>query len=339
MNRSHDIHAVLGAILSRDRFLVSSHVRPDGDAIGSILACGSILRQLGKLVDMVSSDPVPMIYRSLPCAGQIRTIQRVQGDYDAVILLECDGIPRSGLDGLEGRFLINIDHHVSGRNFADINWIETDACAVAEMVYHLAELAGVQITREMAACLYTSVLTDTGSFCYQGTDAHTFDIARELVHRGADPVAAATEVYFTNPASKMLLLGTALTNLKHEGPIAWMWITHEDMRRAGAVEEDCEGIVNYAIAVAGVQVAVFFRELEDGSARLSIRSKGPHGNRVSVAPLAERFGGGGHANASGCTVDGPLPKAIEMVLDLLREGFRETARWSVPENTAASLID
>src|ERR1700750_791913 len=158
MGERHTIHAVLDVIERGQRFLVSAHARPDGDAVGSMLGCAMILAQLGKHVDMVSSDRVPLIYRNLPCSSAIRQVSRVEGEYDAVILLECDGIERSRLRGLEGRFLFNIHHHVSGRTFANINWIDTEACAVAEMVYKLALHTGVRVTAEMATCLYTAVL-------------------------------------------------------------------------------------------------------------------------------------------------------------------------------------
>jgi len=320
MGERHNIHGVLNAIEHGRRFLVSAHARPDGDAVGSMLACAMILEQLGKQVDMISCDRVPLIYRSLPCASAIRQVSRVDVDYDVVILLECDGLERSRLRGLDGRFLINIDHHVSGRTFANINWIDTEACAVAEMIYKLAMLAGVRITPEMATCLYTAVLTDTGSFCYDGTDAHTFELAAELVRHGARSALIAKDVYFSHPTSKMLLLGAALSNLRREGRLAWMWVTHEDMVRTNAAEEDCEGLVNYAIAIAGVDVAIFLRELSNHRVRLSIRSKGD----VNVARIAERFGGGGHQHASGCTIDGPLPDAAEMILDVARHTLSRT---------------
>jgi phosphoesterase RecJ-like protein len=320
MQKFDDIHAVLQAIHRGERFLISAHARPDGDAVGSILACGMILDQLGKQVDMVSCDGVPLIYRGLPCASSIRQVECVEGDYDAVILLECDGIERSRLQGLEDRFIINIDHHVSGRLFGAINWIDNDACAVAEMVYDLATLAGVRVTTEMATCLYTAVLTDTGSFCYAGTDAHTFELAGDLVRQGANPTTIAQHTYFSNPTSKMLLLGAALSNLRREGRLAWMWVTHNDMVRTSAAEEDCEGLVNYAISISGVDVAVFLRELPNRRVRLSIRSKGS----IDVAGIAEGLGGGGHLHASGCTIDGPLSAAESRILDLLRATARNS---------------
>ncbi|HEX5233836.1 MAG TPA: bifunctional oligoribonuclease/PAP phosphatase NrnA [Silvibacterium sp.] len=325
MHKPNDIRAVLNAIENGSRFLVAAHARPDGDAIGSILACGMILQQLGKHVDMVSRDRVPLIYRSLPCAESIRVMEKVGGDYDSVILLECDGIERTGLGGLEGRSTINIDHHFSGKTFAHVNWIDNDACAVAAMVYELAMLAGVRITPQMATCLYTAVLTDTGSFCYSGTDAHTFEIAADLVRHGADPSIIAQHTYFSNPTSKMRLLGAALSNLHREGRVAWMWITHDDMLRASAAEEDCEGLVNYVIGISGVDVAVFLRELSTHRVRLSLRSKG----KINVASIAERLGGGGHSHASGCTIDGPLPAAAEGILERLRESIRTPAQEKV----------
>jgi len=315
------IEAVLEVLQRGRRFAVCSHARPDGDAVGSMLACGMMLAQMGKQADLVSADSVPLIYRGMPCAGTIRQTTRLEGEYDAAILLECDGVTRTRLAGVAGRFLVNIDHHMSGRTFADVNWIDTDACAVAEMVYRLAQAAGVTVTPEMAACLYTAVLTDTGSFCYEGTDAHAFELARELVGCGADPAAIARDVYFSNPLSKMLLLGAALSNLRRDGKLAWLWVTNADMQRTGAAEEDCEGIVNYAIAVAGAEAAILLRELPDRRVRLSLRSKGD----LDVAEVAARFGGGGHVHAGGCTLEGPLPAATEKILETMRRELETNA--------------
>lgn len=310
----HGTQGVLDVIRRGRRFAVCSHARPDGDAVGSMLACGMLLEQMGKQVELVSRDPVPLIYRGLPGAETIRQSLRLEGDYDAVILLECDGTERARLKGLDGRFLVNIDHHRSGRWFADVNWIDVDACAVGEMIYLLARAAGVKVTAEMAACLYAAVLTDTGSFCYEGTDVHAFELARELVGCGADPAEIAREVYFSNPLSKMTLLGAALSNLRRDGRLAWLWVTQADMARTGAAEEDCEGIVNYAIGIAGVEAAVLLREIPGGRVRLSLRSKG----RMDVARIAAGYGGGGHLHAGGCTLDGPLREVTETILETMR---------------------
>jgi len=308
------LNEILKHIRERDRFLLTSHARPDGDAVGSALACCQILRSMGKEAEVVLRDGVPRIYQPLPFADKVVRADRVNGDYEAAIILECDSIQRTRLQGLESRFLINIDHHVSGKPFAHVNWIDPKAVATAEMVYRLAREAGVRISPEIATCLYTAVLTDTGSFMFEGTNEHTFGLARELVLAGADPARCARSVYFGHSTAKMRLLGAALSNLRREGPLAWIWITREQMERCEAREEDCEGLVNYALSIQEVEVAAFFRELEDGRFRLSLRSKG----KLNVAEVAQQFGGGGHACASGCSLDGPLSAAVTRVLARLR---------------------
>src|SRR6202521_5492827 len=305
---------VLNHIERRDRFLLTSHARPDGDAVGSVLACSQILRSMGKQADVVLRDGVPRIYQPLPFADTVVRAERVNGNYEAAIILECDSIQRTRLEGLENRFLISIDHHVSGRPFAHVNWIDPHAVATGEMVFRLAREAGTPFSPEIATCLYTALMTDTGSFMFQGTNEHTFALARELVLAGADPSHCARSIYFGHSTAKMRLLGAALSNLQREGPLAWIWVTSEQMERFGAKEEDCEGLVNYALSIQDVEVAAFFRELPDGRYRVSLRSKG----QLDVAAVAEQFGGGGHACASGCSIDGPLSVAVARVTAQLR---------------------
>jgi phosphoesterase RecJ-like protein len=311
------LREVLENIERRNRFVLTSHARPDGDAIGSALACCEILRRMGKDADVVLHDAVPRIYQPLPFADRVVQANRVNGSYDAAIILECDSIQRTRLEGLENRFLISIDHHASGRPFAHVNWIEPEATATAELVFRLAREAGVKITPEIATCLYTAVMTDTGSFMFRGTNEHTFALARELVLAGADPAHCARNIYFAHSTAKMRLLGAALSNLHREGPLAWIWITREQMERSQAKEEDCEGLVNYALSIGDVEVAVFFREMADGRYRVSLRSKGA----LNVAQIAEELGGGGHECASGCSMDGPLSIAVACILEKVRAGF------------------
>ena len=310
------LNEVLKQIEQRKRFVLTSHARPDGDAVGSTLACCQILHALGKNADIVLHDGVPRIYQPLPFANTVVKADRVNGNYDAAIILECDSIQRTRLQGLEQQFLINIDHHLSGRKFAHINWIDPKAVATAEMVYRLAREAGVTISPTIATCLYTAVLTDTGSFMFQGTNEHTFQLARELVLAGADPAQCARNVYFGHSAAKMRLLGAALSNLHCEGKLAWISVSHEQLEQCQARDEDCEGLVNYALSIQDVEVAAFFRELPDGRYRVSMRSKGA----LNVAAVAERFGGGGHECASGFSVEGPLSDAVASVLGQLRIG-------------------
>ncbi len=251
------VKEVLQHIRQRTRFVLTSHARPDGDAIGSALACAQILRLLGKHAEVVMHDPVPRIYEVLPFAEHVIQADQVNGNYEAAILLECDSIQRTRLEGLENQFLISIDHHTSGRPFANVNWIDPRATATAEMVYRLAREADVKISPEIATCLYTALMTDTGSFMFKGTNEQTFALARELVLAGADPAQCARN---------------------------------------------------------DVEVAAFFREMPDGRYRVSLRSKG----KLNVADIAQRFGGGGHECASGCSIDGPLSIAVAKMLEQIR---------------------
>ncbi len=313
------VEQVLHNIEQRRNFVLTSHTRPDGDAIGSALALAGILRKMGKSAEVIFSDYVPVIYRPLPFSDTIIHATHVNGNYEAAVILECDSVQRTRLQGLERQFLISIDHHATSKPFAHVNWIDPGACATAEMVYRLAVAARVEISPEIATCLYTAVLTDTGSFGYAPTNARTFELAKQLVEHGADPPKIAQNIYFSNPTSKMRLLGAALSALHREGAMTWMTVTHADMERCDAKEEDCEGLVNYALGIAGVEVAVFFREIADNRVRVSVRSKGA----VNVADFAQDFGGGGHECASGFSVEGPLPAATDRVLTTLRERLAE----------------
>ena len=304
--------AISDAFSQAKRVLIVSHIRPDGDAIGATMGLGLALQAVGKTVQMVLADGLPRSFRFLKGSDQVH--HRVKQDFDLSVVLDCSDLLRTGGVLADRQPDINIDHHITGVEFAQLNWIDHSAASVGEMVYQLARAAGVAVTPQMAQCLYTTILTDTGGFCYGNVRESTFALARELVQAGADPIAIAQQVYFSAPASKLLLLGAALRRLKREGCLAWLWVTHQDTQRACATEEDCEGIVNVVLGMAGVDTGVFLRELPDGSIRLSLRSKG----RLNVAAIAARLGGGGHQNAAGCTLEGPLPRALEEILSELR---------------------
>lgn len=309
------IPELLAFFARHKHIIVASHARPDGDAIGSVLAMGEILNQLGCTTDLVLADSAPAIYRSLPGLSRIRFSDTVVDETLApALLLECDSIERTGLKGLERRTLINIDHHVSGREFGAINWIDPKASAVAIMVYRIAVASGVEITPSMATCIYAALLSDTGGFTYPNTTPESFAVAHHLALRGANPGKIARDLYFSSPLSKVRLLGRALDRLEISKGLAWSWVTLADLESVHATPEECEGIVGNLIAIDGIEAAFFLREQADGSIRLSIRSKG----EFNVARVAEAFHGGGHVNASGCTLPAPMQSAIDAVLSELR---------------------
>ncbi|HSU19509.1 MAG TPA: bifunctional oligoribonuclease/PAP phosphatase NrnA [Acidobacteriaceae bacterium] len=319
MMRADAISRLLHILRENETFLVTSHSRPDGDAIGSALGMLHLLEGMGKNVIVAFADSIPSMYRCLPGVERIRSAAPPDFYPDVAILLECDSIERTGFSRLDARMMVNVDHHLSGRNFADYNWIDPQACAVGAMVYDLAVASGLEITPDIASCLYVAVLTDTGSFTYASTVASTFGLAEHLLECGADSAGIAQAIYFSNTESKVRLLGAALSNMEIEGEIAWSIISRGEMQEAQATTEDCEGIVNYLIGIAGVRAAVFMRELPAGGCfRLNLRSKGT----VDVAEVAERFGGGGHRNASGCTVDGTRQEVSERVTNALRDACK-----------------
>ena len=324
LDRAESIAALLTLLRARQSFLVTSHARPDGDAIGSALGLMHLLEAMGKQVTVAFADPIPAPFH---CLGGVERIVNTlpQNSPDGVILLECDRLERSGFGladfaALNAAMAINIDHHLSGRAFADFNWIDPAACAVGLMIYDVAIASAVTISPQMAGCLYAAVLTDTGSFTFASTNAATFACAEHLLESGADANAIAQSIYFSNPPGKVRLLGIALSNMQIDGAVCWSSITLEEMQRAGATVEDCEGVVNYLIGIVGVQAAVLLRQTTAPQEfRLSLRSKGD----VDVAAVANHFGGGGHRNASGCTLEGTQAEVTARVLARLQSACRD----------------
>ncbi len=313
---SDAVASVCRAILDGSRFLVTSHARPDGDAVGSALAMGALLDQLGKDVDVVLADPVPQVYGKLPGVQRIRQARRIDpSHYDAAIILECDSTGRTGLQGYGALPILNLDHHITGHSYGTVNWIEWDASAVAVLVYRLALEMGLRVTPEMATCIYTAVFTDTGAFTYPGTAPGTLSMAQQLIDLGANADSIARDVLYSVSAAHIRLLGTALSRLRVQDRSAWSYITQADLANLHASDEDSEGTVNYLISIAGVEAAVFARELppEDGmpsAYRVSLRSK----SSLDVSVIAANCGGGGHRNAAGCVMEGTLDTAIRRVL-------------------------
>ena len=310
------IQNVLEVIQNKQDFLIASHVRPDGDSLGSQLALALTLESLGKTVTVVSHDPVPDRYAQLPGTDRVHVADRLERSFDAALVLECGSIERPGIGGLGDEFVVNIDHHHSTQPFGDINWIEPSTCAVGEMIYRLSKALGVEITPEIATNVYVAILTDTGSFQFSSTTAGTFRIAAELAEHGADVPGIAMRVFYSNPIEKVRSMGVILNamDLDDSGRIVWTVLTREDMKRHRCMDEDVEGLVNYPLTIVGIDVAVFFRELDDGSFRVSLRAK----HDVDVSAIASKFGGGGHRKAAGCRMVGSLEAVREQVVSSVR---------------------
>ncbi|MBI4468403.1 MAG: bifunctional oligoribonuclease/PAP phosphatase NrnA [Acidobacteria bacterium] len=306
---------VIELIESNRNFAITSHVRPDGDGIGSSLALKLVLQSMGKDAVVVMRDPIPRAYSRLTGAGQVVVLPRFDQRFDAVFIIECSDMDRPGLPGLAEQLTVNIDHHSTTGLFAYINWIDSTAAAVGEMIYNLCKALGVQISPEIAENIYAALLTDTGSFHFSNTTERTLKVASELVRLGARPAKISRSIYYDNPFSKIKLVGLALSQLQHDstGRVAWLTVTREMMKEAGASEEDVDGIVSYPLSVGAVEAVAIFKEVKPGTYRTSLRSK----DSINVAKLAEQFGGGGHRNASGCTLRGEKTEVERDVVNRL----------------------
>jgi phosphoesterase RecJ-like protein len=307
---------VVHLIEQKQRFMITSHIRPDGDGIGSGLALYWMLRGMNKDVDVILRDRIPPAYTVLPGSELVLVQDDVTEKYDAAFIIECSDVHRPGLPSLKDQFVVNIDHHSTTLPFGDINWIDSTAAAVGEMVYNLCKALGLEVTKEIADCIYTALLTDTGSFHFSNTTERTLKIASELVRRGVEPARISQALFYSYPYSKIKLLGLVLSEIERDdsGRIAWVTMDRALMYATGASEEDSDGIVNHALSVGEVEAVAFFKELDEGVYRVSLRSKGKH----NVAKVAETFGGGGHRNAAGCRVEGDFQEVKRRVIEGLQ---------------------
>jgi len=313
---------VVELIEKKDRFAITSHVRPDGDGLGSSLGLFWLLKSLNKDVEVIMRDPAPHSYQQLPGAGTIRVAPRIGEHFDAVFIIECSDLDRPGLEDLDQQFVVNIDHHSTTELFGSINWIDSTAAACGEMVYNLCKATGVRVTKEIAECVYTALLTDTGSFHYSNTTERTFKIASELVRTGVRPAKTAEALFGSYQWPKIELLSKVLSTAKRDdtGHVAWMWQTLAMQEQTHAADEDADGFVNYPLAVGEVEATALFKETAPGVYRTSLRSKGD----VNVAKIAEQFGGGGHRNAAGCTLKGTSSELEQRVVPLLQDAVKRS---------------
>jgi phosphoesterase RecJ-like protein len=268
-------------------------------------------------VQIVNADPYPKSFQFLPGVDAIQIADTAEADCQILFVLECNNIERSGVSNLEDLKAVNIDHHPKNDYFGDLNWVEPEASAVAMLVYRLLLGLGVSITPEIAVNLYVAILTDTGSFQFSNTNADTFAVARELAAAGADPGEIAQAVMMNQSESRVRLLARLLgtLDLDESGRIAWIYMDKEMLERTGADPEDTEGVVNYPLSINGVVLCAFFREEADRRFRVSLRSK----DGLDVGSVAEKFGGGGHRNASGLSVEGSFEEVREQVLEHLNQ--------------------
>ncbi|MCU1384930.1 MAG: hypothetical protein JWL71_3627 [Acidobacteria bacterium] len=310
---SPEIQRIVEAVRARQRFVLSSHSRPDGDSIGSQLAMAYTLRAMGKEATTINCDPAPPPLMAFPGVRDIRVAPAVEGEFDAAIIMECGDLRRTGVAGLDRFFLINIDHHPGNTGYGDVNWFDASAAACAEMVYDVVLALGVPLSQEIATHVYLAILTDTGSFHYSNISPRTFEICRACVLAGVDPVIVARNVYDSNNMGRLKLFGAVLGAMQIDisGRIAIVYVDHEMAREAGGTYEDTEGLVNLPLTVKEIEAVVFFKQEKGDEYRVSLRSKG----NIDIGSIAKEYGGGGHKNAAGLTVSGPIEQLQKTLVE------------------------
>ena len=298
---------LLRRIRQGNRFLLTSHVNPDGDAIGSELGLARILRGLGKGAVVWNHDATPTVYRPLPGSERIHVGEEPPAGFpdmfDSIIVLECPSPDRTGIEKhLAERPVINIDHHLGNQCYGAVNWVDSAAPAVGEMVFRLAQGLKVSLEPEVAACLYLTLVTDTGGFRFSNATPAAFEAAASLVREGAHPEQVSQWLYESQPLGVVRLLGEMLRSLElhEEGRVATGRLTRAMFETAGANPGDSEGLIDSIRSIAGVDAVALIREKEDGTHKVSLRSRG----EVDVEKIARSHGGGGHRNAAGFTLEG-----------------------------------
>jgi phosphoesterase RecJ-like protein len=316
------IESILQLVARSQTVLVASHESPDGDAIGSTLALVNALREMGKDVVAYNRDRAPLEYTFLPGCDALVNELDPSRTFDAGFVLDAGDLDRAGGWIKERcRTLVNIDHHPYSKDFGDIYYVDTQACATGVLIYRLLQAAGHAVSTDVATCIYTAILSDTGSFRYSNANPEAFQVAGELVAVGVDPWSIASGLYESQDEVRLRLLALALPTLRVStcGLYASIAVTLDMYTATGAIENDTDRFVNYPRSIRGVEVAIFFRQLSEECFKVGFRSKG----NIDVGALARAMGGGGHHNAAGATVEGSLATVQEWVYDRVAQQLAE----------------
>lgn len=307
---------IISAISTAGRVAIISHVRPDGDTIGSSLALRDALLQKGKSVMMFCDDDPPKKFSYM--SGFEAYNPHSPAGFDLAVAVDCSDELRLGgcyeIFRRAGK-TINIDHHPSNTKFADINFVDRGASATAVIMYDVIKELGAEITCETAECLYTGISTDTGNFSHSNTDARSFYLAYELCNLGVDVSKIVTTLYKSSQKCRTLLLGRAISGMRFfdDDRIAVMTVTKADIAEFGAEDSCTEGYIDHAIGISGVDVAVCIMQHAENSYKISFRSKG-----ADVCGVAMTFGGGGHRLASGCMINGFYEDVVDRIVAAIR---------------------
>jgi len=314
------ISEVIKAIREGHNFLITAHVRLDGDALGSELALYLMLKEMGKTAVVYNQDGTPERYRFLPGAGQIvHNINNVD-QYDTAVILDCSDLSRVGEEAENIRKIkriINIDHHVSNNGFCSLKIIDAKASSTGELLFRLMQEMRFQMSKDIATNLYAAIITDAGSFRYSSTTKETFWAAGHLVEHGANPQWIAEQIYENDSPVRLKLLAKALATLSldMESKVGSLVVTQQDLQETGAAWEHTEGFVDIPRTVRDIEVSVLYTQRREHSFKLSLRSKA----EVNVEKVAKMFGGGGHIHAASCWMDGDIESVKARIIQAVKE--------------------
>jgi phosphoesterase RecJ-like protein len=337
MTRNDPVSLIRSKILGSRRIAITSHLRPDGDSICTSLALAGMIELLGKRARIINHDPTPYPFNHMPEVRRITIGQVPPTGFDLIILLECANVDRSGMKNIDRIYKINIDHHYSNDSYADINWIDPAAAAVGEMAFLLGEKMRIPFTPEIAGHLYCAIVSDTGCFQFSNTSARAFAVCHKLVKIGASPIKTTDFLFNTNSPEKIKLLGQVLSTLQvnKRGNIATIAMFQKDLRALRLKEIDTEDITTLARSIRGVEMVLFFKEMDRETFRVSIRSKG----KANAAAIAESFGGGGHVHAAGFTAYGRYERLIKDIPRNIEASLRKKAGSSRSRKSRSVQID
>jgi len=302
-------------------FLITSHINPEGDSIGSQIAIASLLNRLGKKVLILNESPVPQVLRFMPGIERIMRKMPQDFDFQALVVLDCPDLTRIGKISQyikPDTVIFNIDHHISNEYFGKYNWVNSNISSTGELIFELFKAFRLKINYEEALGMYVAIMTDTGSFRYTNTSPKTHSRIAELMKVGIKPYEIYTKIYESASLKDIALLAESLKTLKlsKDGRIAYLWVTKEMLKKTKASLEGTEEIITFARSIGGAEVAILFRETgTQDRIKVSFRSKG----NVDVNALASFFKGGGHSTASGCTVYGKKDEVEKLVLEKTEE--------------------
>ncbi|HLC15921.1 MAG TPA: bifunctional oligoribonuclease/PAP phosphatase NrnA [Thermodesulfovibrionia bacterium] len=310
--------AIVNILKESGSFVIASHINPEGDAIGSTLALGLGLLKAGKRVYLYNKDGVPESLRFLPFSELI-TSELPDESFEVLIIVDCGSLKRIGTDKINCKSFAIVDHHLPDSDISAAKWIVPEAAATGELVFKILKHLNVDIDQAIAENLYTSILTDTGSLRYPNTTSETLRIMAELMETGINTWDINRTIYENVPLRRLKLLGASLATLQIDGSIGWITVTDEMYKATGSKAEDTEELANIPRKVHGVEVAIFFRQKDASTFKISLRSK----DQVNVAAIARQFGGGGHFHAAGCTVEGNLEDIQLQLIMAVKNALKE----------------